>query len=566
MPSLSQLSEAVVQLNQRPMPRREQGVQVSVGDMGTGTSSRSSTPAVKLLAKAPSLDPPPALNFESTPVPWKGMTLQAAQWTFSSEQLQAIVSRAIRSSAQEGFIKLLSVKILDEELVAEMLRLDTVKATTQAQYRFNMHRRTMLLQSLMALAANGDADSNTAMVNLTTQLAEITVSCDRLMENMLRTCDQRAQIQHLQDIHVSSALAMALRKLNGSYAKRTAELKEARTQIEQLKAELEEAWNVAEDMAQEMDDLDNFHSGFSSGGDDGEDMTSANGLKAGEDDTLNDVSVRMARVVPILGTAVASKATLTNLIDEPVPVPAPEPTPGPSAPSTPGITSSEKDMDRTSRVFAARKRSSRTSKASLRIPKSATTPPADRTSVFSKRSRSKSLRGGEPAVPPIPVDSFLEMAETRPTSPAQSAHAMPPVPQLPTAVTEQPTSPRPSTPQFEIPPITIDYADMMQRKSSIPSRRIKSMQPPVRARSMDDSDIDTAATRRVSKAEYKKFDGWPWGGGSKKSKRHSVPLTRMALDTKNEVAERTVGMFKRESRPRSSTSLGNHLHAPSEPA
>lgn len=274
----------------------------------------------------------------------------------------------------------------------------------------------------MALAAGGEADGN-AMVGLTTQLAEITVSCDRLMESMLRTSDQQAQIQHLQDVHISSALAMALRKLNGSYAKRTSELKEARTQIDQLKAELEEAWNVAEDMAQEMDDLDNFHSGFSSGGDDdGDDTTSGSGLlKPGEDDTLNDASVRMARVVPILGTAIASKATLTKLADE-------------AGPSTPVLPLPEKDMDRTSRVFAAKKRSSRTSKASLRIPKTPTgVPTADRNSVLSRRSRSKSLRGRSPAVPALPVDSFLEMVETRPGSPAQGAHPTPPVPQLPTA-------------------------------------------------------------------------------------------------------------------------------------
>ena len=288
----------------------------------------------------------------------------------------------------------------------------------------------MLLQSFMALAAGGELDC-VAMVNLTTQLAEITVSCDRLMETMLRTADQRAQIQHLQDVHISSALAMALRKLNGSYAKRTAELKEARAHIEQLKAELEDAWNIADDLAREMDDLDNFHSGFSSG-EEGDDT--ASGPMRAEDDTLNDASVRMARVVPILGTAVASKATLTNLAED-------VSRPPPSA----GLPTPDRDMDRTSRVSAARKRSSRTSKASLRIPKNQTgTQAADRTSVYSKRSRSKSLKGQEPAVPSLPVDSFLEMAETRPTSPAQTdirqSTSTPPVPHLPAAASNPGTS------------------------------------------------------------------------------------------------------------------------------
>lgn len=126
MPSLSQLSEAAAQINNTPPLRREQGVQASAPDKAS-LSSRASTPAVKLLAKAPSLEPPPALNFEVPPVAWKGLPLQTAQWTFSSEQLQDIVSRAIRLSAQEGFIKLLSVKMLDEELTQELQRLDTVR-------------------------------------------------------------------------------------------------------------------------------------------------------------------------------------------------------------------------------------------------------------------------------------------------------------------------------------------------------------------------------------------------------------------------------------------------------
>lgn len=128
MPSLSQLSEAAAYLGNKLPLRRDQGVQVAMPDMTTGMMSRPSTPAVKLLLKAPSLDPPPALNFEVTPVSWKGLTLQAAQWTFSSEQLQNIVSRAIRMSAQEGFIKLLSVKVLDEEIAQELQKLDTVRA------------------------------------------------------------------------------------------------------------------------------------------------------------------------------------------------------------------------------------------------------------------------------------------------------------------------------------------------------------------------------------------------------------------------------------------------------
>lgn len=77
---------------------------------------------------------------------------------------------------------------------------------------------------------------------------------------------------------------------------------------------------------------------------------------------------------------------------------------------------------------------------------------------------------------------------------------------------------------------------------------------------MDDSDVDVIA-KRTSKAEYKKFDGWPWGAGGgggegggsrerKKSKRHSLPLTRISLDeAKKGVAEKAFGVFRKEPEP-----------------
>ena len=55
------------------------------------------------------------------------MTLETAQWTLSSGELQEVVSRAIRRTAQESYIRLLSVKTVDEELKAELERLETVR-------------------------------------------------------------------------------------------------------------------------------------------------------------------------------------------------------------------------------------------------------------------------------------------------------------------------------------------------------------------------------------------------------------------------------------------------------
>ncbi|KAI0766165.1 hypothetical protein BD413DRAFT_571948 [Trametes elegans] len=520
----------------------------------TPASTRASTPALsRIMPRRPPLAPPPALNFEAEPIPWKGMTLEAAQWSLTSEQLQETVSRAIRHSASESFIRVVPVQTFDVELPEELERLDSLKATTQAQYRFSMHRRTMLLQSLVALSQSQypDGGDGEALYSLTTQLADLTVSCDRLMETLVRISDQRAQIQQVQNLHIASALAMALRKLNTSYARRTTELHETRAYNDELKAELEEAWSMAQDMAQEMDDLDNFDLEFSDEDDDAD--ADADALEA---EIYNDMdrmsttmhSVNNAELLEITGKAVATKALLTT------------------------VPGGQKSSDRTSRVFAARKRSSRTSKASLRIPKTPTGEKGERPdrssiySIHSRRSRSKSVRRrsgrheattpAEVQVPEVPVihipnptpkkdGSFLELSETRPVTPAASTASEPPP--LPPPVHEfvqaslherAATSPSedvsPSTPSVSNPPPsptfgnvsipTIELHEEPKAQSSSPwrprnifTRRVQSLQPPLRT--MDDS---TPPLKR-SISEVKQFDGWPFLG-THKTQRFSVPV------------------------------------------
>ncbi|KAI0358219.1 hypothetical protein OH77DRAFT_1397984 [Trametes cingulata] len=519
----------------------------------TPASTRASTPAlVRVVPKRPPLAPPPPLNFETEPIPWKGLTLEAAQWTFTSEQLQETVSRAIRHSASESFIRVVPMQTFDVELPQELERLESLKATTQAQYRFSMHRRTMLLQSLAALSQSQypDGGDGEALYNLTTQLAELTISCDRLMETLVRISDQRAQIQHVQNLHIASALSMALRKLNTSYAKRTAELQETRARNEELKAELEEAWSMAQDMAQEMDDLDNFDLAFSDEEEGDHDPDALEAEIYNDMDRMSAVaSVRNAEVVEITGKAVATKAMLTTF---------------PGDGNKPG--------DRLSRVSAAKKRSSRASKASLRIPKTPTGERGERPdrssihSIRSRRSRSKSVRQrserndtASPAteeVPQVPVititdpppkkeGSFLELSETRPVSPAASAISEPPPP-VPPKPEEKPEGQLTSSPSEDAPPApsvpnpppspafpptfdttnipTISLQEEPKPQSSswrarkLFTRRVQSMQPPLRA--ADDTSVPPL---KRSISEIKQFDGWPFLGAHK-AQRFSVPV------------------------------------------
>ncbi|TFK80753.1 hypothetical protein K466DRAFT_367868 [Polyporus arcularius HHB13444] len=514
------------------------------GTPASALSTRASTPSLfKVVPKRPPLAPPPSLNFDVEPIQWKAMTLEAAQWTFTSEELQGTVSTAIRQSAAESFIRVISSHTQRVELPQEVERLETLRATTQAQYRFNMHRRAMLLQSLAALSQSQTDSDGEALYDLTTQLAELTTSCDRLMETLIRVADQKAQIQHLQDVHVASALAMALRKLNASYAKRTAELQETRARNDELQAELEEAWNMAQDMAQEMDDLDNFNLDFTDEEftpDDDEPSYSALEAEIQNDmDRMSHVSsMHDAEVVGITGKAVLAKATVTNL-------------------------SGTEVRDRASRVIAAKKRSSRASKASLRIPKTPTDGnrerPERRSSIYSirnrRRSRSKSVRrgergeGGSKQIPDVPIirlpeptrsreGSFLELAHTRPGSAADG----PPPPPKDSGSLEAPrlqmnfaatrseevlpmSNPPPSPTLGDVPIINLPEQDQHQPQKG-PSwvgrrffaRRVHSMQPPIKA--VDDA-TDPAQIKR-SMSDPKHFDGWPFGGS--KTQRFSVPV------------------------------------------
>ncbi|KAF7317832.1 hypothetical protein MKEN_00871100 [Mycena kentingensis (nom. inval.)] len=208
---------------------------------------------VKAVPRQAALTPPPQIKFESSTVPWKGLPLDAALWTLESKDLQDVVSRAIRKSSQESFIRVLPVDTLDNILPAELERLDRLKYVTQSKYRFAVQRRTMLLQALNSFSNYNDTEG---ISKLTVQLSQTTNECDQLVEELLQIADQVGQIHRLEDTHWASALAIALRKLNASYGRRTTDLIKAREKIVALQGELNDAWAQAETLAKEMDALE----------------------------------------------------------------------------------------------------------------------------------------------------------------------------------------------------------------------------------------------------------------------------------------------------------------------
>ena len=393
----------------------------------------------RVVSKPTTLPIPTPVNFNVDSIAYKGIPLEAAQWSFTSDQLREMVSRAIRDSAKEQFIKLLSLDALDKAIPEELARLESLKFTTQAQHRFHFQRRTNLLQSLNALAcstpSSAENDASTLGM-LIQQLAEVTASMDRFTETLLTASEHRSQLAQVQEKHLSSALAMALRKLNASYAKRTADLKDARARIAAQQTELEEAWKIAEGMAEEIDDLDNFKSDYAMEDRFDDDETEVNTTP---DDDPTMISVVNAQVIPVTGKAVASKATLVDtppngdvkfLVPPNTQARRPRPTNG-----------STGDRDRSSKLSAARKRISLISQNAIKIQRSNSE--SDGVSIPSvpntpkshqRRARSQS-KGKDPAsLSPSLLSnpsnmSFLELS--RPATPQPSdEEAIPPVPAL----------------------------------------------------------------------------------------------------------------------------------------
>ncbi|KAF9269333.1 hypothetical protein L218DRAFT_432401 [Marasmius fiardii PR-910] len=194
-------------------------------ELHTGSSVPSAAPS-QAADTQPVLTLPSPPNF-STPVTsllpshFKSLSYDAAAWTWTSHELQEIVSRTIRHSARESFIRLLSLKLLDTVLPDELQKLNNQRQTSGKRYRDVVQRRNTLVQGLWNAIVNQTTGlpsiqnasfSISSACTLLSQLSEIFAECDKLAEGLVRICDQIKEIQELLDSHTASALAVALRK------------------------------------------------------------------------------------------------------------------------------------------------------------------------------------------------------------------------------------------------------------------------------------------------------------------------------------------------------------------
>lgn len=181
--------------------------------------------------------------------------MDAAKWTFTSTQLQAIVSRAIRQSSEASSIRLLRLETLDNEIPVEVERLETLRTDTKMKYKASARRRMGLLDSLANSVDGLDHDGPAHSLQLIENLKDVTSTLDKLTEELHSVDEQLAQLSQLCQGHSTSALAMALRKLNASFLKQFAEAQELRQRAETLEAERDEAWKEAQNVAHEFEEL-----------------------------------------------------------------------------------------------------------------------------------------------------------------------------------------------------------------------------------------------------------------------------------------------------------------------
>ncbi len=245
---------------QRPRPRprlpagprdRRDGRTASQSNRERNGSVSSITSTVPSGAARAS-GPPPLIHSPHFNVPsprFKGITMDAAKWTFTSAELQAIVSRAIQQSAEALSIRLLHLDTLDNDIPEDLHRLESERRDIQDKYRSLSHHRNKLLDTLSNGSLSQTAESPGSALRIVEALRDVSGQLDRLAEDLHSVDEQLSCLNMLVMKHSGSALAMALRKLNKSFLEKLSELELVRHEVIQLEAERNEAIKQAEEAA-----------------------------------------------------------------------------------------------------------------------------------------------------------------------------------------------------------------------------------------------------------------------------------------------------------------------------
>ena len=193
-------------------------------------------------------------RFQTSPAKFKALTMDAARWIFSQEELHALVSQAIRGSGRASSIRLLSRQAAFVDIPEELGRLNALLDELTVQYRLQVRKRNVLLRATIEYAESPEPCSAPFRSNLQ-ELHETALNLDRIAEEMYHARDQVAQLSRMLAVHSGSALAMALRNLHSSYVRRTADVQSLKDHVSALEVECDEAWSQAQQVARDLDDL-----------------------------------------------------------------------------------------------------------------------------------------------------------------------------------------------------------------------------------------------------------------------------------------------------------------------
>lgn len=193
-------------------------------------------------------------RFQTSPVKFKTLTVDAARWIFSQEELHALVSQAIRGSGRASSIRLLSQQAAVVDIPEELGRLNALLDELTVQYRLQVRKRNVLLRATLEYAESPEPCSTPFRSKLQ-ELHETALNLDRIAEEMYHARDQAAQLSRMLAVHSGSTLAMALRNLHSSYVRRTADVQSLKDHVSALEVECDEAWAQAQQVARDLDDI-----------------------------------------------------------------------------------------------------------------------------------------------------------------------------------------------------------------------------------------------------------------------------------------------------------------------
>ncbi|KAF9060802.1 hypothetical protein BDP27DRAFT_394017 [Rhodocollybia butyracea] len=182
--------------------------------------------------------------------------MDTAKQTFTSSQLQAIVSRAIKQCAEASAIRLLHLETVDNDIPAELHKLELQQTEIKTRYKMMAGRRMDILAALTSHVDGTQQEDPNATLGIINEVRDISVTLDRLTQDLHAANEQVSQLTSLRDIHDASALAMATRKLNTSFLNQLAVSDNLQSQVLALKVERDDA---RKQMAIVANDFDVLH-------------------------------------------------------------------------------------------------------------------------------------------------------------------------------------------------------------------------------------------------------------------------------------------------------------------